>query len=494
MTNFILHPLESISSIAMRAGAPLIAWVQTHYRKLLYVGFIGGVLVIAPLMGILSTRVNPLFVFAALAMPLIILGLHLILPRLELGPLFVLLAAAFLPLELPTGTASTLVDSLLLTALFIGNWLLRMIIIEKRLTLIPSPVNKPLLGFIVIVPISLIWSTLFMDPLVDPTNLSSKFTFVQGASAFTTIMLPGAFLLVANHLNHIKWFKGMVGIMLLAGVLAAIPRLGIVNRGITNDEGLFSMWIVAISAGLALFMNTLPRSARGALLGLTGAWIYIRFILGVTWLAGWLPAFIVLGILLLRRSKPLLMVAIAAGLIVFALNTDYYLNKVFEEESTKSGDTRMAAWLVNWRVTSKHLLFGTGPAGYAAYYMSYFPNEAMATHNNVIDILAQHGIIGLGLCLSFFTILAWQGYKLCLRLDGRRDFAEAMANIAFAGTIGCIVMMIFGDWLLPFVYTQTIAGFDYIVYSWLFMGTIISLDHLTRDDQITKVQETSNNG
>ena len=148
----------------------------------------------------------------------------------------------------------------------------------------------------------------------------------------------------------------------------------------------------------------------------------------------------------------------------------------------KVGGTRMAAWLINWRVTSKHIVFGTGPAGYAAYYMSYFPNDGMATHNNVIDILAQHGIIGLIFCLWFFVALAWQGYKLCLRLEGRGDFVEALANIAFAGTIGCIVMMVFGDWLFPFVYTQTIAGFDYIVYSWLFMGTIVALDYITRNE------------
>jgi O-antigen ligase len=206
--------------------------------------------------------------------------------------------------------------------------------------------------------------------------------------------------------------------------------------------------------------------------------LYIRFILGVTWLAGWLPAFIVLGLLILSRSKKLLVITLISGAIVFAFNADYYLDHVLADESTESGGTRMAAWEINWRVTGKHLLFGTGPAGYAAYYMSYFPHEAMATHNNIIDILAQTGIVGLGLCLWFFISLAWQGYKLCLRLRGRRDFSEALANIAFAGTIGCMVMMVFGDWLFPFVYTQTIAGFDFIVYSWLFMGTILSLDHI----------------
>jgi hypothetical protein len=41
--------------------------------------------------------------------------------------------------------------------------------------------------------------------------------------------------------------------------------------------------------------------------------------------------------------------------------------------------------------------------------------------------------------------------------------------------------MAFGDWMLPFAYTQTIAGFDYTVYSWLFIGALLALDQMTRD-------------
>ena len=134
---------------------------------------------------------------------------------------------------------------------------------------------------------------------------------------------------------------------------------------------------------------------------------------------------------------------------------------------------------MNWRVTDQHLLFGTGPAGYAAYYMSYFPTEAMATHSNYLDIIAQTGVVGFVLCIWFFISLAWQGYRLVSRLKGRGDFIEGMANAVFAGTIACIVMMGFGDWLFPFAYTQTIAGFNYAVYNWIFMGTVLVINRMT---------------
>ena len=61
---------------------------------------------------------------------------------------------------------------------------------------------------------------------------------------------------------------------------------------------------------------------------------------------------------------------------------------------------------------------------------------------------------------------------------------EALSAAALGGTIGCLVIMAFGDWLLPFAYTQTISGFSYTVYSWLFMGTILALDVITSKNEM----------
>ena len=212
---------------------------------------------------------------------------------------------------------------------------------------------------------------------------------------------------------------------------------------------------------------------------LAGSWQIWGFVLHVSWVVGWLPGFAALGVLFFMRSKKLLLVILTFAAIFVSLKADYYLGTVFQNEDQESGQTRLAAWEVNWRVTGKHLLFGTGPAGYAAYYMSYFRDEGMATHSNYIDVVAQNGIVGLGFCEWFFLGLAWLGYKLCLRLKGRGDFEEALANAALAGTVASMVAMALGDWLFPFAYTQTIAGFDYAVYSWLLMGTIPVLDRLT---------------
>jgi len=62
-----------------------------------------------------------------------------------------------------------------------------------------------------------------------------------------------------------------------------------------------------------------------------------------------------------------------------------------------------------------------------------------------------------------------------MRLKGTADFGEGYAAAALAGWAGCVLAMGLGDWMLPFVYTQGIAGFDYAVYSWVLLGGMAAL-------------------
>jgi hypothetical protein len=118
---------------------------------------------------------------------------------------------------------------------------------------------------------------------------------------------------------------------------------------------------------------------------------------------------------------------------------------------------------------------GTGPAGYAAYYMTYFPMEGMATHNNYIDIIAQTGIVGSIFFLWFLFAHVRGSRQIRRMLQGRGDFAESLAVAALAGSVGCIVAMALGDWMFPFAYTQGIIGFDSALFNWFFMGSIWAL-------------------
>ncbi len=478
MDQLLENPLLYLPQPLVRLLKPLFRFWAEHRHVLLLVIMIGGVLVAAPAIGALMSVVNPILIFVVVAVPIAIVGLAYTVPRPEYGPILILIAGLYIPISLPTGTESRLVDSFLLTLFFVGNWIFKMVVVDKKVTLAPTPSNKPLLWFAVVVFFSIIWSALLRDPLANPDNLSKKFVFVQFASALTMVMLPGAFLLVANHIHEVKWLKLMVILMVAGGAIGIVYRLGVLPIYLVNDSGLFTLWVVSISVGLIYFNNNLSWKWKAVLAVIAAGWLYFRFVLQISWLAGWLPSVVAVALLTIMRSKKLFITVTLAVVLYLAKDANYYFGTVVGNETDESGNSRVAAWEANWTVTGKHLIFGTGPAGYAVYYMSYFPDHAMATHNNIIDILAQTGVVGLSLVLWFFGGIIWQGYKLCLRLRGRRDFVEALANIGFAGAVGCLVMMVFGDWLFPFTYTQTIAGFDYVVYSWLFMGVIPVIDRL----------------
>lgn len=431
--------------------------------------------------GFVAPRVSSELVFIAVVAPPIAL---LALNQLEYGVLAIIFAAAFVRFSLPTGTASRIVASLLTTLIFILLWLAGMLVRDKKLHLKPSSTNIPLLAFILTTVISYVWSNAFRDPLVV---VWPSWPFVQLGGLAVMILLPGAFLFTVNSISEARWLKLLCWLMVVIGILALAAHYLGVDANFLNTEGLFSLCFVSLSYAQALFNKDLPLWLRVSLLGLVGAWVYIYFVRQVTWLSGWLPALVAIAMISFLKSKRLFLALVLLMATYVGLNQDYYTGTVLADESEESGHTRLAAWEHNWRVTSKHLLFGTGPVGYAAYYMSYFPSEAMATHSNYIDILSQTGVVGLFFCLWFFGALGWTGYRLHLRLRGQADFSEGLAIGMLAGWLGSMVAMGLGDWLFPFVYTQTIEGFDYAVYTWVLLGGMVALSNIYAAGKATRV-------
>jgi hypothetical protein len=444
-------------------------------RLAILTGLIGGLMAI----GFASNRIPPeLVLIAVAACPFALLTLT---RRLEYSVLAIILAAGFVRFSLPTGTESRIVMSLLVTALFIALWIIQMLTRDRGLHLIPARFNAPLLAFIITAVISYGWSNAFRDPLV---MVWRTWPLVQLGGLAVMILLPGALLLTANVVSEIRWLKLLHWSMILLGVLDLVDYFLPLQFPFLNTDGLFSLWFVSLSCAQALFNRKLALWLRLVLFGLAAVWMIIYFITRVTWLSGWLPSLAALATISLLKSKRLFLIFLLLVAVYLVLNWSYYAFTVWVDERSESGETRLTAWAYNWQVTGKHFLFGTGPAGYAVYYMAYFPDKAMATHSNYIDIISQTGIVGLAFCLWSFAALGWTGYKLCKRLKGRGDFGEGFAAAALAGWAGCIVAMGLGDWLFPFVYTQTIAGFDYAVYSWILLGGMMALSNIYKPGEV----------
>lgn len=462
-------------------GDALKSFIQHHRPTLIRLGVLGGLVCIWPTVGYLVTRprIDPLLILVTIIVPM---GAFAVLRKIELAFVAMLLSGVFVRFRLPTGTASEIVISLLLCAGTLGLWLVRMLVVEKRLALKPAPTNFPLLAFVATVFVSLGWGRIYRDVFVH--DIGSP--FVSMASAVVMALLPATFLLVANLVQDARWLQAMVWLFLVEGLVSLTMTLGIGPADIIyrlvfqnrlvwiNTHGLFSMWYLSFALALALFNRRLHWTWRAALLVYAAGWVYWGFWQRTSWLSGWVPAFAAAAVVAFMRSK-WLFVVLAAVVVIGA--GGYYLRTQFQRESEVSGFTRLAAYEVNWRVTGKHLLFGTGPAGYASYYMSYFPTEGMASHNNYVDIIAQTGIIGSLFILWFFGAQVWGSYKLRRRLQNRGDFAESLSVAVLAGTVGCLLAMALGDWLLPFAYTQGIVGFDSAMFNWLFMGSLWALRH-----------------
>ncbi len=395
----------------------LFEFIQQNIRwmkwviVLLVVGITVGV-------GFLASNFNPTYIAAASAALVVgLIGL-LFIQKFEILPIMILAVAIFVPITLPTGTGSRLAISMVAEVVFLGLWILRSMTVDRRFKIKPSPINLPLACFFIAIIISIVWSIIFRDPFVF---VPGTFIVVQIASALVMILLPIAMLMVGNFIETTRPLIVLTVLMLAAGCLGLVKYLSGFPLPV-DTRGLFSLWVIGLSFGLAIFIKNLHWIIRIFLLMLAGAWIYWGFIRNISWVAGWLPAMVALGILTWMKAKKLSFVFLVFLAIIVLVNKNYYMGKVFQNETEESGYTRLAAWESNWRITRDHLIFGTGPAGYAVYYMTYFPTDAMATHSNYIDMVAQTGIVGTIFFIWIFGTLVWMGLQTLFAIKREGGF------------------------------------------------------------------------
>lgn len=319
---------------------------------------------------------------------------------------------------------------------------------------------------------------------------------VQVVALMVNVTFPLLLLLVANKLNEPVWINRLVVIFVLLGITSVV--LYFTNQT-THDwfmyrgtRGLFSMWVAAITLSLALFNRKLPAWLRVLLVGLVLLLVYRYFFLGRSWVSGWLPMFVALMVVVFARSKRAFVLLAIVGAIYVSLNFNYYFNNiVLAEEQEGSGTGRVELWERNLAHVANHPLLGMGPAGYAIYNMTYHPTDARSTHNNYFDILAQSGGIGFAVFLWLFGTLIHLARKTRARLAARGDLLEVFSIAALAGGVGAIVGMMLGDWVMPFAYNQTIAGFDNAAFTWILLGAMVALYHMAEEGKLAPAESVA---
>jgi hypothetical protein len=349
--------------------------------------------------------------------------------------------------------------------------------------LAPSPLNRPLLSFGVVCVASFGWGLVWRDP---GANAISNFLVVQVGALMTILASLGAALLAGNFVTTPGQLKYIVGCFLVFGTLMTLTQLFKVEQSVLNDRGLWGTWLIACAYGLLVAQPGLRHSWRLLLAVIVLLTLYQTMIVNAIWLSGWVPSIVAVLAITCLRSWKLFLTLTVVVLIAGAISLSFF-QSVAQENIDEGGLERLEIWSQNWRVVREHWLFGTGPAGYAIYYMSYFPNRARSTHNNYLDVAAQFGLVGAAAWLWLMVASIYEGWRTIRRFPP--GFLKTTATIATGGWIAALSSMMFGDWVLPFAYNQGISGYKYTVYSWIFLGVLIALRRMSLapyDQKVTR--------
>jgi O-antigen ligase len=402
------------------------------------------------------------------ALPFVLIGVS---RRFDLAVLALPLAALVIPFELPTGTETKLPAALLLAIGLVGLWIVSMTL-RNNWSIAHSALNRPIFVFNIICCLSLVWGIVWRDPgLID----APKFIFTQTGSLASFLASTGAALLIGNFVRTQGNLKLIVAGFIVCGALMTATQLLHISQYILNDRGLWGMWTVTPAYGLLIAQPRLRWRWRIVLLLVIVANLYLAIVVNADWLSGWVPTLVALAAATLLRSKKAFLILVIVAVIV-AYNARGFFAQVADDNIDDGSLQRISLWEQNWRVVWAHWLLGTGPAGYAIYYMTYYREDARSTHNNYMDILAQFGFSGMAVWFWLALVATIEGWRLT-RLSPP-GFLRSLALIVTAGWVGAQASMFFGDWVLPFAYNQGVGGYKYTVYTWLFLGMLISLRRL----------------
>lgn len=428
----------------------------------------------------------PFLILALL--PFGMLGAYFALRYLRFGYVVLLIAlSAGLagPITLPTGTESPIPLSIIVTACVFFVALLRLITKQTRISSLRStPIQIYILLFVGVNIISYVWGLIFRDPLL---YIWDSFAVVQPAALFVNIVLPLVALLCLNTIQSLRgwyvlvWVTVLIGALGVASEIAPLPTYVLTRNG---ARGLFSVWAGGSCLALLLFCKNLRWPERALLFATIGGFVYHNVITNVLWLSAWVPMVFGWSILVLIRSRKLALLGVAVLAIFALLNFNFLYQEIVQANVDEGGTERFDIWAMNLVHVGNHPLFGMGPAGYAVYSATYHPEDVRSTHNNYFDVLAQNGIVGLLIFLAMMVQFLRMGWNNVRRTGVNNGFASALAAIGFAGTCAALGGMVLGDWVIPFAYNQTILGFDNAVVTWIFLGSIVSLDWLLRTQRV----------
>lgn len=411
-----------------------------------------------------------------------------LLTRPVLGLPALMLAALVVPIEISTGTEVKLNAASLMVPVLLGIWLLDAVR-RRRIRVAPSRANLPLALFLLAGLLSLLIGRATWDPIVP---VHSNFLLVQLAQWAIFAFSALAFWLAGNLLCDEIWLRRLTQSFLLVGGLLAIA---IVILGMGALVGRFStvatirapFWILlaGLAGGQLLFERRALSPWRAFLIVVLLAVLVYAFRLQQEATSNWVGVGAVAGVLVWLRWPRLrlpIVVFFMALLLLGVLIPNIYQFAGGDAEWHLSGASRLVLIERVVGVAMRNPITGLGPAAYRPYAnmaplqygQAFWIKPQINSHNNYVDIFAQTGLLGLGLFLWFIAEVGWLGWRLHQRYQ--QGVTAGYVNGMLAALAGIVVVMLFLDWFLPFVYNVGFPGFQASLLVWLFLGGLVAIE------------------
>ena len=428
-----------------------------------------------------------------LLVPIAGLGGVILLQWPILGLAGLLFAALLVPFEFSTGTEVSLNPAVLLVPALLALWMLVMIR-QRELRPAPSRTNRPLALFLASGLLSLLIGNALWDPAVPHPD---SFLIVQLAQWAIFAFSAGAFWLAGNLIDDETWLRRLTFLFLsIGGGLASaivvsgganLVELGVATIAVVRAP--FVLLVAALSAGQLLFNRQLSIAWRLCLIAVLAAVAVYTFHFMSKTVSFWAGVVAAAGVLAwlrwprLRWLAVFLLVALAASGF---LSSTVYEFAGGEAEWAESGGSRLALIGRVVEVTMRNPLTGLGPAAYREYarieplksYAALWLSPRISSHNNWVDLFSHVGLLGLGLFLWFAAEVTRLGLRL--RDHYTAGFAAGYVNAMLAVGAGALTLMLFADWILPFIYNIGFPGFQASVLVWLFLGGLVALEQIAK--------------
>jgi hypothetical protein len=461
-----------------------VSYLEQNWRMVATWGIIAGLIVASMLISPFAAMGR--LPFRQLVMLYIgICGVIVLIKFPNLGLYFLVIASLIVPINLNTGTHSSINISMLLVIFLTGLWVLDMLVRQRKIFLLPSRTVMPGIIFCVVAIVSfgfgqLAWFNARGAPL--PTQLAQLSLFILSMAGF---------LLVAHRVQEnrvLAWmvwlYVGIAGLFIFARLVPALNASLIPFFQRAVWDSLFWTWLICLVYSQLLFNTKIKKFWRLALLALLIGTLYISLIVAVDWTSGWLPGLAAMGIITWigapqHRRKVVFLVLVGA---IFKYESIIGVLMIGDNEYSLM--TRLEAWRIMGDVISANPLFGLGPANYY-WYSALFPilgyYVPFNSHNNYVDIIAQTGLIGMMVFIWLFIEIGRVGMRLRSAVpDG---FPRAYVYGCIGGLGGMLVAGMLGDWLIPFVYNVGLAGFRASILGWMFLGGLVAMEKMYLQDE-----------